>query len=390
MPIFLLLLPLLALVTAALVSLPIMFLVRLIKKSNIASIISILLLVAVFLALYMWFVTSIAMNIDFNGQQGTILIKVNDLIANISNATWIFKVMADGMLFLDDFWWKLLFMFGVTAVLFVLADLCMRKVYFGLSAGGRETTAKSKEGTKGYHKLKPFFSILQKEYYTTFRSSSNVFQYFLFTLLMPFIVYTYDRLLLSITVNQTGESMIIASHLLVVAVLAVLSNIVSASAISREGGNFYIMKMSPVSIKTQLRAKIVFNVILTYLALIVTAVVTGLCTEISVVHNILCTIAAMILALGHIIISIMLDLRKPALDWYDENEIEKISKNTKVAMLIGLIMAVLLFIVVFSFAPTEHTIWPWSISLSAVSIFTAVIVLYFELKVNKIYERMEC
>ena len=53
MPIFLLLLPLLALVTAALVSLPIMFLVRLIKKSNIASIISDLItlrkLVSVFL-----------------------------------------------------------------------------------------------------------------------------------------------------------------------------------------------------------------------------------------------------------------------------------------------------------------------------------------------------
>lgn len=389
-PVFLLVLPLLALVVAALLSVPIMQIVNIIKRSNLASILSILLLVTIFLALYMWFVTSIATNIDFNGQQGTILIRVNDLIANLSTSTWLFKFMADTMLILEGFWWKLLLILVATAVLFVLADICMRRVFFGLSARRSEITTKTKQGTKGYRVLKPFNSILQKEFYTTFRNSGNVFQYFLFTLLMPFIVYTYDRLLLSITVNQTGESMIIASHLLVVCVLAGLSNIVSASAISREGGNFYIMKMSPVSIKTQLRAKIVFNVILTYSALIVTALVTGLATDIGVVHNILCTMAAMILSLGHIIISVLLDLRKPALDWFDESEIEKISKNTKIAMCIGLIMAVLLFAVVFAFAPTRHTIWPWSITLTAVSVFTAVIILYFELRVDKINERMEC
>ena len=78
-----------------------------------------------------------------------------------------------------------------------------------------------------------FASLLKKETLCIFRSPTDIFEYFLFTLLMPFIVFTYDQLLTTITVNQAGINMIAGAHVMVVAILAMLSNIVSASAISR-------------------------------------------------------------------------------------------------------------------------------------------------------------
>lgn len=387
---FVFLLPLLSLVLAAFFSIPVIFIVNKIKRYPIVASLSLVIVVAGFLGLYMWLIISFTNSIDFVGQQDTILTQVNNVIAKISSNTIIFKLMADGLLFNSGWWWKDLILVGTTIIFLVFTMILVQKVYFTLAMKNSETSTYIKSRQKKDIVESPFKSIIRKELYTIFREPGNVFQYFIFTILMPFIVLMYDKMLLSINVNQTGQAMIVASHVLVVAILAMLSNIVSASAVSREGGNFYITKMSPSQPRLQINAKIVFNLIFTYSALIITSIFTGIFTDISLWHNILCTVAVAIMSLGHIVTSILLDLRKPALDWFDSNEIEKISKNTRNSMLLGLLFAVIMFAIVMAFAPTSHTIWPWSILLSTVSIYTISILLYYHFNINKIYEKVEC
>jgi hypothetical protein len=132
-----------------------------------------------------------------------------------------------------------------------------------------ENTFKIKTN-KSYKERSPFMSLLIKEIKCVFRSPGNVFEYFLFTLLMPVIVLAYDKLLLTISVNTAGQNMIAGSHLMIVAILAMLSNIISASSISRDGGNFYISKIVPVNYYTQIGAKLVFNAVFTVGAILVT------------------------------------------------------------------------------------------------------------------------
>ena len=79
---------------------------------------------------------------------------------------------------------------------------------------------------------------------------------------------------MSIAVNEAGTQMIAGSHVMVVAILALLSNIVSASTISRDGGNFYISKIVPINYYTQIFAKVAFNAIFTVAALLVTMVIS--------------------------------------------------------------------------------------------------------------------
>ena len=385
---FLFLLPLISLVFAGFFSIPIMYISNKLKKYPVWASAVLVIVVAVLLGLYMYLIISFTSSIDFSGKQSTILSNINDIIARISVYSGVFRFMAEGILAEAGWWWKDIVIIAFTAIMFVLTVLIVKKFYFNLAMKNSETTTKARRG-KDYIEP-PFKSILRKETYTIFREPGNVFQYFIFTILMPFIVLLYDKMLLSITVNQTGQAMIVASHVLVVAILAMLSNIVSATAISREGGNFYISKLSPASPRLQTNAKIVFNLIFTYGALIITAIFTAIFTDIPILYNILTTIAVAIMSLGHIITSVLIDLKKPVLDWFDSNDIEKMSKSTKISMVLGLVFAFLMFIIVVVFAPTSHTELPWYILIGSVSLYTIAIMIYYHLRINKIYQKVEC
>ncbi len=389
-PVFLLILPLLALVVAAIISLPLMAIIKRIRGHTVISIISIIILAGALVGLYMWFVTSIASSLDFNAQQSSLLISVNSLISDIANYTWYFKFIGNGMLFVGSWWWNWLFILAFTVVCFMIAYAVMKPLYFRLSAQGLETTNRNKERKTNYHYATPFASILGKEFLTMFRSPSSVFSYTIFAILMPFIVMMYDKLLFSLNVNTTGVNMVVASHLLVICILCVMSNLMSATTISREGGNFYLAKISPISIKLQTRAKILFNVIITYAGLLLTYLFTSIFIEIDPLQNFLCIVFAMIFSLGHIVLNIMLDLRKPVLDWYDASEIDKISKAPKQSMWIGLLITIILFALLFvlAFFPVMPAL-PWILAGIVVLTFTSIVITIFELKVNKLYERME-
>ncbi len=386
---FLILLPLLSLVLAGFFSIPLIYIVNKLKKNTTIASICLVLCVAVILGLYMFLIISFTDTIDFSSNQYTILRNVNNLISQIATYTVVFKGMAEGMLMVTGWWWKDLILLCVIGIFLLFTLLIVRKTYFKLSMKNKEMAYKTTLKPKFNQTMGAFRSIIVKEAKTLFREPGNIFQYFIFTLLMPFIVLLYDKMLFSITVNQTGQAMIVASHVLVVAILAMLSNMISATAVSREGGNFYITKMAPTSPRKQMNAKIVFNLIFTYSSLIVTMIFTAIFTDISFVHNLLCTIAVAIISLGHIITSIFIDLKKPVLDWYDSNEIEKISKSTRYSMLLALAFAFVMFLIVVVFAPTKHTIWPWSILISVVSCYTILMVLLYHFKINRLYEKVE-
>lgn len=389
MPLFLLILPLLPLSIAAVVSVPLMGILNFLKKNNPLMIISTIVFSAVLFGLYMMLIMSIASSLNFSGQQSSILIHVNDFIQNLATFSWIFEVIGDSILFGAGWYWKLPIFLGLLAALSALSIIIVKYFYFKLAMKNSETSIKTVAKPKKDKCDPPFVSLFKTEMRSIFRSSGNMFSYFLFTILMPFIVFAYDKLLLSVTVNQTGMAMISASHVLVLSILAMLSNLVSSSAVSREGGNFYLTKITPTSFKTQAYAKIAFNCIFTVGALLITSIVTLLFTNLNVTHVFFSTFAVIIAAIGHIFLSYIIDLRKPTLDWYDSSEIEKISKNTKISMLIGLILSVVMFSIAMAFAPTQHIFWPWIVMFVFVSVFTVSSIIFTVSHINKYFNKVE-
>ena len=252
-----------------------------------------------------------------------------------------------------------------------------------------ENTIKGKKKVRPFKKSSAFVSMIKKETLCIFRSPTDVFEYFLFTLLMPFIVFSYDRLLSTITVNQAGTNMIAGAHVMVVAILAMLSNIVSASAISRDGGNFYSSKIVPVNFYTQVFAKLVFNAIFTCGALLVTMFVSFFSKNAVPWQVILGTIAVMIASIGHIAWSIDMDIKNPTINLQGDEESSITSKSTPKSVIAGLIIGFILGIIIILMSHLQTLIIPYLLIIALSLGFTLYRLYVLVLRIHMCYNKIE-
>lgn len=384
-PIFILTLPLLPIVLASFVSIPIMLVIRFLKKHPALSIISIVTLVASVFLVYLILIANIAESFDIAYEQIETVIRINKFIADFGSKLFIFTYLGEAMFTFNAWWWLSIYL-SICLVLVVFTIVFTRYYYFKTSTMHFESNH-MREKTKDYKESSAFVSLLKKETLCIFRSPGAVFDYFLFTMLMPFIVIAYDKLLMSITVNEAGTNMIAGSHVMVVAILALLSNIVSASTISRDGGNFYISKIVPVNYYTQIFAKLVFNAIFTVSALLVTMIISF--TMYPAWQVILGTLAIMFTSIGHIALSIDMDIKNPTVNMQGNEDAAKMGKNTSKSIIYALAIGVLLGMVVILMAYVKILYLSYLIILAFGLIFCIYRIYILILRINWTYDKIE-
>lgn len=338
-------LPLLPIALASIISIPIMFIVKFFKKHVAASIITILVIVASLFIVYMNLVTGLSGAMNIAEKQIETSIKINNSIQNIGKSIFAYYQLATSMFSIKYIYWP--FLWTIVGVGLVCGCfLLIKPFYYKIATINTENTSVVKTKYKGFKKRSPFMELLLNEIRQVFRSPSYIFQYFLFTIFMPLIVFTYDKLLLSIAVNQAGQDMIIGSHVLVLSIIALLSNSISSTAISKEGGTFYIAKTTPISFYTQVGAKITFNAIFTLGAILITTIFTLITTDIKPWIVLITSLGVMALSFGHICHSFDMDLQHPVLDWYDNSEISTIGKNTTKCIIYALVLSVAMCLII--------------------------------------------
>lgn len=385
-PILLLLLPILPIVLAAFISIPVMAIIRFLKRHTVLSIIAILVLVAACLWVYITLIGSLAGSFNIATDQIAVVKEINQTIYAIGNQIWVYLQLASAMANFAQWFWYPLFLV-ICAVLLVITVLVIRPLYFKMAMSNLENTVKTKQKPKEFKQTNVFFSLIKKEILCIFRSPTDIFEYFVFTLLMPFIVFSYDKLLMSITVNQAGVNMIAGSHVMVVAILAMLSNIVSASSISRDGGNFYNSKIIPVDYYTQIFAKFVFNAIFTWGALIVTMIISLFIYP--AWQIILGTLAVMLASIGHIALSIDMDLKNPSVNLQGDEQSSTVSKSTPWSIVWGLVIGFILGIIVILMSGVEIAVLPYLIIIGLSLVFAIYRVYILILRINLAYDKIE-
>ena len=382
----LILMPILPIVVAAFLSIPIMAVLKFLKKHTVISIITIFSLVAAVLWVYVGFIGSIASNFDIAGKQLETIRQLNAQLLEIGKKIPVYYQLAGAMLNPSKWYVFFIIIAGCLAV-FALTILFTRHFFFKTAMSSIENTIKT-GAKKGEFKVRnKFASLLLKEFYCVFRSAADVFEYFLFTLLMPFIVFSYDRLLMSITVNQAGENMIAGAHVMVVAILAMLSNISSASAISRDGGNFYMSKIVPIDYYTQMFAKFTFNAIFTFGALVATAIVSMFMYP--AWQIILGTIAVIFASVGHIAYSIDTDIKDPTTINMGDEKSGAVSKSTPKSLIYGLAIGFIMGLIVILLSSAENAIMPYLIIIGASLVFMIYRVYTLILRINLRYDKIE-
>lgn len=386
LPMLLLLLPIFPIVVAAFISVPLMSIIRFLKRHTVLSVIAIFSLVAVCLWGYLLLIGSIAGEFNIANEQFETVRAVNAIIAEVGKQIPLYYQLGTAMLDFSAYYFFILFLLLCAAVS-ALTILFTRYFFFKIAMSSLENTIRAKPRKRRFRKSSVFFSLFMKEVRCVFRSSTDVFEYFLFTLLMPFIVFSYDRLLMSITVNQAGTNMIAGAHVMVLAILAMLSNISSASAVSRDGNNFHTSKTIPVNYYTQMMAKLFFNAVFTIAAIAVTGIVS---LPTYPLWQILLGGAAVAMAsIGHIAYCIDSDIKNPTINLQGDEKASTVSKSTPKCLIYGLVIGFILGIIVILMSSMQNVMLPYYIILALSFVFMIYRMHTLILRIHLAYDKIE-
>ena len=387
-PLLVLLLPIFPIVLASFISVPLMGVIRFLKKHVVLSILCILGLVAACLWGYISFIGAFAGNFNIANQQLETVRKINQVITSVGKHVIVYAQLSKAMLSFSQWFWYPLFLL-ICGSFSILTVLAIRPLYFKIAMSSLENTIKAKEKKRPLKKSSPFVSLIKKETLCIFRSPTDIFEYFLFTLLMPFIVFSYDQRLKTITVNQAGTNMIAGAHVMVVAILAMLSNIVSASAISRDGGNFYNSKIVPVNYYAQIFAKLVFNAIFTCGALFVTMFVSFFTEGAVWWQVVLGTVAVMFASIGHIAWSIDMDIKDPTINLQGDEASSITSRSTPKSVAFGLVIGFILGIIIILMSYLKTLIIPYLLIIVLSLVFAIYRIYILVLRIHLCYDKIE-
>lgn len=384
----LVILPAIPLLLATIVSIPLVYLIFFLKTRFLLSITAILGLTGSIFYIYMRFISMIADSISIVGQTIPLQIKIEALANKVIDATYIYRNITD-ILYGDSTVLNLGILIALIIICITVVMTIVRPIYFKVCMQQLETSQKKFVKVRKFRSHSKMGSIIWKDYLVLLRSPGYIFQFFLFALMMPFVVFLYNRLLLSISVRDVGEKMILGANILIISVMALISNTISATAISREGGNFYIMKVSPVSYDEQTLAKLIFNGIVVVSSILLTCIVCVVFTNMTILQAALSFGFTSILSIGHICWSFDMDLSNPILDWYDTSEITKNNKNTNRSMGIGIILAIGIGSIAIANFYNEAEWWTWSFLYYYASLIAFVRILILKVKISYYFHHME-
>ncbi len=386
-PLYILLLPVFPIIIASFISIPVMRIMAFLKRHSALAIVVLLTLVGSALFAYISLIASIAGNFNIADQQLQFVASANDAVRAIGCRIPIYFQLAKAMFSFSSWYYIPLFIL-LCALLSAVTAMIIRPFYFRLAMPQLENRVSGSGKKKSsITNAKPFTSLIKKEMLCIFRSPSEVFQYFLFTLLMPFIVFSYDRLLMTVSVNQAGVNMIAGSHAMIVAILAMLSNISSASAISRDGSTFHTSKIIPVSYFTQIFAKLTFNAIFTLGAILLTAIISSF--SYPVWQIVLGSVAVGLASIGHIALCLEMDIKHPSVNMQGDEESSTTSKSTPRALVFGLLIGFVMGLFLIMTSSVENLYIPYILLIAFSLIFALWRVWTLILRIQLAYDKIE-
>ena len=271
------------------------------------------------------------------------------------------------------------------AVLAVIALLVSSAVYKRgarsmLEGGGKKTDTKIEFKSDG-SALKALF---KKEWRELFRTPAFAFQCLSGVVLCPIIIFFMSTMT---DIGAMGEEMpaetaalfnTIMSFVLIgfIGMFGISMNTGAATTITREGGNFWLLKTVPVTYRTQIKAKLLLYVAISTVTVAVSLAVSALLAFDAV--NLICGIVFLLTYnYGYNCFCIFMDLQRPKLTWTTPNEAVKNNRNAVVPTFINMgvsivLIAIPILCLIFISSVTVAVAVSWA-ALIAAGIAVAVV-----------------
>ena len=241
---------------------------------------------------------------------------------------------------------------AITAISFVVYMLISQKIYFkglvgNLFGGG---TARTKKGIKQkeYKNSKLYKSYVGKEFKSLARNPVFLMQCLIPAILIPIImvIITYTGISSDgmgfEQINQMVGQMPTNTFMIACIILGIIQFFtmfiyIAITAVSRDGENAVFMKYIPVTLYKQYIYKIIPNIIMYMVSIAITLGIAEYILHLPIITLILLFVVSTIMGVLQSIVMIIIDLKRPKLNWDSEYAVAKQNLNLIFPMLFSML-----------------------------------------------------
>ena len=246
---------------------------------------------------------------------------------------------------------------GITIIGFIVYMLIAQKIYFkglvGNLFGGGASSSNKEINQKEYRNSKLYKSYVGKEFKNMARNPVFLMQCLIPAVLIPIImvVVVYAGLnsdgmgldqITQMVQQMPTNTFFIACIILGVIQFFTMFIYISITAVSRDGENAVFMKYIPVSLYKQYMYKIIPNIIMNIVTIIITLGMAEYLLNLPVITLIALFVVATIMGILQSIAMIIVDLKRPKLNWDSEYAVAKQNLNLVFPILLSIVNIVIL------------------------------------------------
>ncbi len=340
----------------------------------------------------------ISMNMD--GMMNYIIehaTSMNDLITKIYYPAGVYAKLVTEFNILD-----LLIFILVNIVIFTVAIFALSKVYFKINSRLKKVTTSNKKikvDDLVIKKSSQTTALIKKEMTTFFKVPVFIinagFALVLFIIAVIGIVIKFDSVIPMLTSEEAGLGLtpeLINNNIpvfifVVISITAYMTSITN-SVISLEGKSISILKSLPIKTKTILMGKVLSALTITTPIILVGDIILFIRFKVSIIECLLLLILSILIPLVSHFIGIIINLKYPKLDWESPADVVKQSTSSFIAVMLGMLLAVISFIIVTNVVGKVSSLIILLVATLAYIILDVVLYLYMSTKSVKDFNNL--
>lgn len=354
-------LPLFPVLIGAVLTMPILFITRLLNKLPIIKVI----LTIAGLVFSFWLIIQITSLIPVPlrivALYNSFIMKVVGFITSVNKYALFYNLVGKLMMG-ENFFINILILLGIIVGLTLLVVALAMPLYFSLASKSSEQANQKKHKGTNKRSKTTFLTFVKKEWLLSIRNINDLVSNYVFLVATPYVLFFMVSIFTAVDRNTLGHSMTIGFSAFICLLMASASNTASALAITQEGAEFVLLKTVPADTTKMAWAKIFFNLIFSSIIIIISFVVLIIfATRIeNVVPYWLLLIAILLINAGLIFWSLQIDIMNPKLREYaasgDSSSINNASRSILIGFITTILFTTLVVIILFV---GGNPIWQW-------------------------------
>ena len=362
-------------------------------------------LIATILILVIVFIASFAMgNTDSSPEELVqMVMKANGMVELVKNAFPTLGMAIESLtnVNIGIQLLNIMLLIATTAIIYALYVLVGQKLYLKGAVGNLSSGKKNKkkiDEKKAFKNSTIFKTYVGKEFKILLRNPIFFMQCVLPAILFPILII--GMTILGINEESNGQtidfanmfinktSIYIGIGILCVIQFFLMFIYISVTAISRDGQNASFMKYIPVKYMKQIDYKVMPNIIMTSIMSIITVIIAGILIKADILYLLLILITSIIMGVFQSYVLIIVDLKKPKLEWNSEYAVVKQNMNLIWSVVISLISITVLIILGVVLENTFNSFILTGIIALVYLLVTIITRNYINNNINKLIEKI--